>query len=45
MTKYNTMIDNMIAWAKELSALTGDHPKYIGWVPVSRVLAQKENDA
>ena len=23
-----------------LTALTGDHPKYIGWVPVSRVLAQ-----
>ncbi len=26
---------------EELTALTGDHPKYIGWVPVSRVLAQK----
>ena len=24
-----------------LTALTGDHPKYIGWVPVSRVLLQK----
>lgn len=26
---------------EQLTALTGDHPKYIGWVPVSRVLAQK----
>lgn len=25
-----------------LTALTGDHPKYIGWVPLERVLAQKE---
>ena len=24
-------------------ALSGDHPKYIGWVPVERVLKQKEN--
>lgn len=24
-----------------LTALTGDHPKYIGWVPLARVLAQK----
>lgn len=26
---------------EKLTALTGDHPKYIGWVPLSRVLAQK----
>ena len=24
-----------------MTALTGDHPRYIGWVPVERVLAQK----
>lgn len=24
-----------------LTALTGDHPRYIGWVPLTRVLAQK----
>ena len=24
-----------------LTALTGDHPKYIGWVPLARVLAQR----
>lgn len=24
-----------------LTALTGDHPKYLGWVPLERVLAQK----
>ena len=24
-----------------LTALTGDHPKYIGWVPIERVLNQK----
>ena len=28
---------------EKLTALTGDHPKYIGWVPVERVLAQKES--
>ena len=27
-----------------LTALSGDHPKYIGWVPLERVLEQKEND-
>ena len=27
-----------------LTALTGDHPKYIGWVPVTRVLAEKPHD-
>ena len=27
-----------------LTALTGDHPRYIGWVPVTRVLAQKANE-
>ena len=26
---------------EKLTARTGDHPKYIGWVPLSRVLAQK----
>lgn len=26
---------------EKLTALTGDHPKYIGWVPVERVLAEK----
>lgn len=26
---------------ERLTAVTGDHPKYIGWVPVSRVLMQK----
>jgi len=25
---------------EKLTALTGDHPRFIGWVPVSRVLAQ-----
>lgn len=28
---------------ESLIALTGDHPRYIGWVPVSRVLAQRED--
>ena len=27
-----------------MTALSGDHPKYIGWVPVERVLKQKEYD-
>ena len=26
---------------ERLTALTGDHPKYLGWVPLDRVLAQK----
>lgn len=26
---------------EHLTALTGDHPEYIGWVPLSRVLLQK----
>ncbi|MBQ4451943.1 MAG: hypothetical protein II912_06190 [Clostridia bacterium] len=26
---------------EKLMALSGDHPKYIGWVPLSRVLEQK----
>lgn len=26
---------------ERLTALTGDHPKYLGWVPLSRVLFQK----
>jgi len=29
---------------EELTAVTGDHPKYIGWVPVQRVLAQKPEE-
>ena len=24
-----------------MTALSGDHPKYIGWVPIERVLKQK----
>ena len=30
-----------LADTEKLTALTGDHPKYIGWVPIGRVLAQK----
>ena len=26
---------------ERLTALTGDHPKYLGWVPLDRVLVQK----
>ena len=26
---------------EKMTALTGDHPSYIGWVPLERVLAQK----
>jgi hypothetical protein len=26
---------------ERLTALSGDHPKYLGWVPLDRVLAQK----
>ena len=26
---------------EKLTALTGDHPKYLGWVPLERVLKQK----
>jgi len=29
---------------EKLTAPSGDHPGYIGWVPVSRVLAQKRRD-
>ena len=29
---------------EKLTALTGDHPKHIGWVPVVRVLAEKNPD-
>lgn len=32
-----TYISNMIAWAKEALGT----PEYTGWVPLSRVLAQK----
>lgn len=28
---------------EHLTALTGDRPKYLGWVPVERVLAEKEH--
>ena len=31
----NNLIENM-------TALSGYHPKYIGWVPLERVLAQSE---
>ena len=33
-------IDDYLAIEK-LTALTGDHPKYLGWVPLQRVLNQK----
>lgn len=26
---------------EKMTAVTGDHPKYIGWVPVTRVLAEE----
>ena len=26
---------------EHMTALTGDHPRYIGWVPIERVLKQK----
>ena len=29
---------------EQMTAVTGDHPRYIGWVPVSRVLEQKPRD-
>lgn len=29
---------------EKLTALTGDQPEYLGWVPVSRVLAQRKPD-
>lgn len=32
-------IDDYLA-IEQLTALTGDHPKYIGWVPVTRVLQE-----
>ena len=28
---------------EKLTATSGDHPRYIGWVPVSRVLTQKQS--
>ena len=28
-----------------MTALSGDRPRYIGWVPVERVLAQKPDEA
>ena len=27
---------------ESLMALTGDHPKFIGWVPINRILKQRE---
>ena len=33
-------IDDYLAIEK-LTALTGDHPEYLGWVPLQRVLNQK----
>ena len=33
-------VDDYLA-IEELTALSGDHPKYLGWVPIERVLAQK----
>lgn len=33
-------IDDYLA-IERLTALTGDHPRYIGWVPLSRVLMQR----
>lgn len=29
---------------EKLTAVTGDHPKYLGWVPISRVPAEKPHD-
>lgn len=26
---------------EKMTALTGDHPKYLGWVPITRVLAEQ----
>lgn len=34
-------IDDYLA-VQDLVSLAGDHPKYLGWVPLERVLAQKE---
>ncbi|MCQ2355151.1 MAG: C40 family peptidase, partial [Clostridia bacterium] len=34
-------IDNYLE-IENLTALTGDHPKYLGWVPLSRVLTEKD---
>ena len=36
-------IDDYLAIEK-LRALSGDHPKYIGWVPIERMLAEKDPD-
>ena len=29
---------------EDMTALSGDHPRYIGWVPLERVLKQKGHD-
>ena len=36
-------VDDYLA-VERMTALSGDHPRYIGWVPVERVLAQKPAD-
>ncbi len=28
---------------EKLTALSGDHPKYLGWVPIQRVMAQEDS--
>ena len=38
----NVRIDDYLR-LEQLRALSGDSPVYIGWVPLSRVLKQKEN--
>lgn len=30
---------------EKMTALTGDHPRYLGWVPLDRVLAQRPSGA
>ena len=30
---------------EKLTALTGDHPKYLGWVPLKRVLSRKPGES
>ena len=35
-------IDNYLD-IERMTALSGDHPRYIGWIPIERVLSQKPN--
>ena len=35
-------IDNYLD-IERMTALSGDHPRYIGWIPIERVLKQKPN--